>query len=194
MRQCFREGQEDVIFFVYFLSACVLMRTWRFAVMSCVCPLINYTLATEENVRNVRVCACCNHFPITWNKWHPTRNNFEYSHKVRFSKVFLREKIGDFTDLHNEKKINLEATFKRNRLGYWNSCKRLPNFVNVAALVLGKGWLFSIGNENEIRPLEKGRKSRLNTGSNLLYSNFFVKASLSMEPRDPTIKGPRSLC
>ena len=31
MRQCFREGhapvEEDVIFFVYFLSACVLMRT-----------------------------------------------------------------------------------------------------------------------------------------------------------------------
>ena len=33
--------------------------------------------------------------------------------------------------------FNLEATFKRNRLGYWNSCKRLPNFVNVAALVVG---------------------------------------------------------
>ena len=33
MRQCFREGhslyilEEDMIFFVYFLSACVLMRT-----------------------------------------------------------------------------------------------------------------------------------------------------------------------
>ena len=34
------------------------------------------------------------------------------------------------------KKINLEATFKRNRLGYWNSSKRLPNFVNVTALLL----------------------------------------------------------
>ena len=33
------------------------------------------------------------------------------------------------------KKINLEVTCKRNRFGYWNSCKRLPNFVNVAALV-----------------------------------------------------------
>ena len=36
--------------------------------------------------------------------------------------------------MHNEKKINLEVTCKRNRFGYWNSCKRLPNFVNVAAL------------------------------------------------------------
>ena len=32
---------------------------------SCVCQLINYTLATEENVGNIPVCACCNHFPIT---------------------------------------------------------------------------------------------------------------------------------
>ena len=37
--------------------------------------------------------------------------------------------------------FNLEATFKRNRLGYWNSCKRLPNFVNVAALA-NVGYLF----------------------------------------------------
>ena len=33
------------------------------------------------------------------------------------------------------KKINLEVTCKRNRFGYWNLCKRLPNFVNVVALV-----------------------------------------------------------
>ena len=44
------------------------------------------------------------------------------------------ENIGDFTNLHNEKN-NLEVTFKRNRFGYWNLCKRLPNFVNVAALI-----------------------------------------------------------
>ena len=129
--------EEDVIFFfVYFLSACVLMRTWRFAVMSCVCPLINYTLATEENVRNVRVCACCNHFPITWNKFYCNTQLETISNictRYIFQR-FFRENIGDFTDLHNEKKINLEVTFKRYRFGYWNSCKRLPNFVNVAAL------------------------------------------------------------
>ena len=48
--------------------------------------------------------------------------------------MVFREKIGDFTDLHNEK-INLEVTCKRSCLGNWNSCKRLPNFVNVAALI-----------------------------------------------------------
>ena len=32
------------------------------------------------------------------------------------------------------KKINLEVTCKLNCFGYWNSCKCLPNFVNVAAL------------------------------------------------------------
>ena len=31
--------------------------------MSCACKLINYTLATEENVGNVRVCACWYRFP-----------------------------------------------------------------------------------------------------------------------------------
>ena len=28
-----------------------------------------------------------------------------------------------------------EVTCKRDRFGYWNLCKRLPNFVNVAALL-----------------------------------------------------------
>ena len=71
--------------------------------MSCVCQLINYTLATEEYVSNVRNCACCYHFPITSNEfYHNTQpNNFEYSHKVHFSE-FFRKNIGDFTDLHNE--------------------------------------------------------------------------------------------
>ena len=40
-----------------------------------------------------------------------------------FFKGFFRENIGDFTELHNEK-FNLEVT-----------CKRLPNFINVAALL-----------------------------------------------------------
>ena len=31
-------------------------------------------------------------------------------------------------------KKNQSVTCKRNRFGYWNSCNRLPNFVNVAAL------------------------------------------------------------
>ena len=33
-------------------------------------------------------------------------------------------------------KIRLEDLCKRNRFSYWNSCKCLPNFVNVAALIL----------------------------------------------------------
>ena len=48
--------------------------------MSCACQLINYTLATEENVGNIPVCACCNRFPV----YHNTQpNTFEYSHKVQ---------------------------------------------------------------------------------------------------------------
>ena len=41
-------------FVFYFLSACVLMCTWWLAVISCLCRLINCTLATEENVGSVR--------------------------------------------------------------------------------------------------------------------------------------------
>ena len=52
--------------------------------------------------------------------------------------MVFRENIGDFTDMHNEKKIDLEVTFKRHHFGYWDSCKRLPNFVNVAALDAGQ--------------------------------------------------------
>ena len=33
-----------------------------------------------------------------------------------------------------KKKSNLEVPCKRNCFGYWNLCKRLPNFVNVAAI------------------------------------------------------------
>ena len=54
--------------------------------------------------------------------------------------MVFRENIGDFTDMHNEKQIDLEVTFKRHRFGYWNSCKRLPNFVNVAALKDGESY------------------------------------------------------
>ena len=82
---------------------------------------------------NIPVCACCNHFPITWNEfYHITEpNNFEYSHKVLY--IFYG-KISAILLIFILKKSNLEVPCKRNRFGYWNSCKRLPNFVNVAAL------------------------------------------------------------
>ena len=65
---------------------------------------------------------------------HPARNNNVYLHMVHFSSVFLG-KILAILPICIMKKINLEVTCKRNRLGYWNSCKRLPNFVNMAALI-----------------------------------------------------------
>ena len=56
--------------------------------------------------------------------------------KVHFSKLFFFWKnIGNFTYLHNEKK-NLEVLCKPNCFGYRNSCKRLLNFVNMAALLV----------------------------------------------------------
>ena len=106
--------------------------------MSCVCPLINYTIATEENVCNVRVCAICNQFPITWNEFYLNTQPETISYictRYIFQMVF-RENIRDFTELHNEK-INLEVMCKQNCFDYWNSCKRLPNFINVTALITG---------------------------------------------------------
>ena len=43
------------------------------------------------------------------------------------------------------KKINLEVMCKRDHFGYWNLCKRLPNFVNVAALLMQHfNWVFTV--------------------------------------------------
>ena len=142
MRQCFREGHAlywKKMWFFLFTSCRHVYWCVRDNSQLCLLRVHSYyTLGTEENVRNVRVCACCNHFPIIWNKFY-RNTKLETILNIRtryiFQRVF-RENIGDFTDLHNEKKINLEVTFKRNRFGYWNSCKRLPNFVNVAALPL----------------------------------------------------------
>ena len=124
-------------FFVYFLWMCVSMHTWWLVVMSCACQLINYTLATEENVGNIQVCACCNHFPITWNEFYDNTqpNNFEYLHKVQ---VFQGKKSAILL-ICIMKKPNLEVPCKRNCFGYWNSHKPLPNFVNLAALASSKG-------------------------------------------------------
>ena len=46
------------MFFICLLSVggCVLMRMWRLAVMSCVCPLSNYTLATEKMSVTTSLC------------------------------------------------------------------------------------------------------------------------------------------
>ena len=102
------------LFFVYFLSACVLMRTWWLAVMSSTCQLINYTLATEENICHAWVCTFWNPFPITWNEFYHNiqPNNFEYSHKVHFSKSFFSGKISTILPICiMKKKINLMFRF-----------------------------------------------------------------------------------
>ena len=52
---------------------------------------------------------------------------------IRTRYKFFKEKYQRFSGLHNEK-INQEVLCKRNRFRYWNSCKHLPDFVNVAAL------------------------------------------------------------
>ena len=62
-----------------------------------------------------------------------TSNQFPIFAQGTFFKGFFRENISHFTDKHN-KKINQEVSCKRNCFGYWNLCKLLPNFVNVAAL------------------------------------------------------------
>ena len=101
--------------------------------MSCVCPLIIYTLAMSimyESTHDAVTFQLLEMSSITT----PNQKQFRIFTQGTFFKGFFRENIGDFTELHNEK-INLEVTCKQNHFGYWNSCKRLPNFLSVAALV-----------------------------------------------------------
>ena len=108
--------------------------------MSCACQLINCTLTNEENVCNVIKSA---HVAITFQLLEmssittPDQTISNISTRYNFQ-FFFRENIDDFSDLDNEKKINLEVLCKQNLFGYWNFCKNLPNFVNVAALFRGK--------------------------------------------------------
>ena len=63
----------------------------------------------------------------------PNQKQFRIFAQGTFFKGFLG-KISAILRSCIMKKINLEVTYKQNRFSYWNSCKRLPNFVNVAAL------------------------------------------------------------
>ena len=51
-----------------------------------------------------------------------------------FQRVFLG-KISTILPICIMKKVNLEVLCKWNRFCYWNSCKSLANFINVAALI-----------------------------------------------------------
>ena len=117
------------------IDAYVMIRIHVFN-LSCVCPLINYTLATEEYVHKYESAhvAMTSHLLEMSSITTPNQKQFRIVAQGTLFKVFFRENIGDFTDLHNEI-ISLEVMCKRNRFGYWNSCKRLPNFINVAALL-----------------------------------------------------------
>ena len=64
-----------------------------------------------------------------------TTKQFRIFTQGTFFKEFFLGKILAILPICIMKKNNLEVFCKRNRLGYWNSCKRLPNFVNVAALM-----------------------------------------------------------
>ena len=95
--------------------------------MSCACQLIDYTLATEE----MSVIYQSAHVAITFQLLEMSSittpnqiiSNIFYGKILAILLIFIL------------KKSNLEVPCKRNRFGYWNSCKRLPNFVNVAALL-----------------------------------------------------------
>ena len=63
----------------------------------------------------------------------PSQKQFRIFAQVPFFKWFLG-KISAILPICIMKKFNLEVTCKRNCFGYWNWCKRLPNFINVAAL------------------------------------------------------------
>ena len=63
----------------------------------------------------------------------PNQKQFRIFAQGTFSKDFLW-KISAILPICMMTKINLEVTCKRNGFSYWILCKRLPNFVNMAAL------------------------------------------------------------
>ena len=66
----------------------------------------------------------------------PNQRILNIRERYIFSKSFFRKNIGDFTDLHNDKTSTWK--FRVNRIVSVTGTsvhKRLPNFVNVAALV-----------------------------------------------------------
>ena len=99
-----------------------------------------YSLITRLQLKKMSVMYKSAHVAITFQLLKmssitsPNQKQFRIFAQGTFFIWFFKENIGDFTVLHNEK-LNLEVTCKQNRFGYWNSCKRLPNFVNVGALV-----------------------------------------------------------
>ena len=68
----------------------------------------------------------------------PNQKQFRIFAQGTFFKCILG-KISSVLPICIMKKYNLEVMCKLNR--YWNSCKRLPNFVNVTALVLTSDFL-----------------------------------------------------
>ena len=116
-------GDACESFYVYFLSACVTrLQLKKMSVMyesahvAITFQLLKMSSITTPNqtILNIR-----------------TRYIF-------FSKIF-RENIGDFTDLHNEKK---SGSFVKTEL-FW-LLELVPNFVNVAALTVSKFLFYSI--------------------------------------------------
>ena len=110
---------------------------WR--VYRCICDdwqlclLRVNSLITHLQLQKMLIKYQSAHVAITFHFYHNTQPNiFEYLHKVQ---VFQGKKSG-ILPICIMKQINLEVPCKQNRFGYWNSCKRLPNFVNVAALVI----------------------------------------------------------
>ena len=63
-------------------------------------------------------------------------SNFDCLHKVHFSKILFKKKNWQFYRSAIMKKIITLIACTRNRFDFWNSCKRLQNFVNVEALVV----------------------------------------------------------
>ena len=61
-------------------------------------------------------------------------NNFECLHNVYFSKSSFLGKYWQFYRSAIMEKISMLIACTRNRFDFWNSYKRLQNFVNVEAL------------------------------------------------------------
>ena len=106
--------------------------------MSCVCV---HSLITRLKLKKMSVMYESAHEAITFQLQEISsittlnQKQFQIFAQGTFFKGYLG-KISASLRSCIMKKINLEFTCKRNRFGYWNLCKGLPNFVNVTVLLL----------------------------------------------------------
>ena len=151
---CLTQPLLWTIIFLHFNSYLKRRRMWKFVLFTscqrvywCVrddsqlCLVCVHSLITCLQLKKMSLTNEFAHDAITFVitcTWHEFYHNTQPETILNIcTRYIFRRVLGKTSAILRSckmKKINLEVTYKRYRFCYWNSCKCLPNFVNVAAL------------------------------------------------------------